>query len=833
MKKTNFSMKFLALLLCFFVVGQVDAADRKKKKDKKKAQTETVVTDSTKQKSKGIPVLKDFLKPNAKKYFGMMNIYEQGDRYYMEVPDNLLERDILVFISLIRGSAQEKRSSRDMYGFGGDALYNKVIRFAKGPKDKIFLQEPIFGTVLPDSTSEMYGAIQAANMMPIAAGFDIKAKTDSSAVIDITDMYKSDHTYFSLKGASSSLNLGAYQADKSYPTTVSAYANNVIFRSVRTYAPGKPASKQAPAPKNPTTWEMAASWYLLPEKPMQPRYYDSRVGYFAYGQSDYTRDPYKVESSAMVSRWRLEPKPEDVEKYQRGELVEPVKPIVFYIDRNTPEYLERYVISAVNAWQPIFEKAGFKNAIIGKLMPTPEEDSTFSIEDARYSIISYKASPMPNAYGPHVADPRSGEIICSHVGLFHNVLSIAQSWYFTQTAAANPLARKFPYSKELMGELVQYIVTHEIGHTLGLRHNFASSWTYSLKDIRNRDYVREHGHGPSIMDYMRFNYAAQPEDNIAPEDMIPRIGEYDIFAIEWGYRYLPQFKSAYEEQKYLQNWVTEQRKANPHVFFGTETDQRDPRFQAEDLSDNSIAANTLGMKNLEVIMDSIITWTAVADDENYSLLKGMYNAVTNQHLMYVVHAMKYIGGRYSNAALRSENMDNYEPVEKTKQQEAMTFLKKYFFAELPWLYSGKTAEIIGTSNIERYRERIMAKFLAQLQTSLQHLAKDEAILGEKAYTCQNLVDNLYDAVWGNLANSKPLTSFERMMQRAYVFNMCVIVESGPMEVVPELLGLYAAQMDKIVANAKQKMVRTNDFMTKNHLQGIIRQIENCQKGGKE
>lgn len=827
----NVNTKLLALLLCLLVAAPLTyGADRKKDKKKKKGQPTAVVADSTKQQPKGIPSVADFTKAATQRHTGMVNVYEMNDRYYMEVPDQLLGRDILVFVSLIRGSAQEKRSSMDMYGFGGDALFNKVIRFDKGGKDKLFLQEPIFTTIMPDSTSEMYGAVKASSMMPIVAGLDVKAKTDSSVLVDITDMYKSDHNYFSLKGASNMLNLGAYQADKSYPTTVSTYANNVIFRSVRSYAAGKPpkaAAGQKAQTLNPTTWEVAASWYLLPEEPMQPRYYDSRVGYFAYGKTDYSKNPVKAESVYYVSRWRLEPK--DVEAYKRGELVEPVKPIVFYVDRNTPEYLQPYVIEAVNAWQSAFERIGFKNAIIGKLAPTPEEDSTFSPEDARYSFISYKASPMPNAYGPHVADPRSGEIICSHVGLFHNVLSLAQSWYFAQTAAANPLAREFPYSNELMGKLVKYIVCHEIGHTLGLRHNFASSWTCSVEDIRNREYVKEHGHCPSIMDYARFNYVAQPEDNIDPEDMIPQIREYDNFAIEWGYRYLPQFKSADEEQDYLRDWVTAQRKANPAVYFGTETDPRDPRFQSEDLSSNSIEANTLGMKNLEVIMANMLEWTASADDENYTLLKSMYNGVTGQHLRYIFHAMKYIGGRYTNDAPRSEGLDNYIPVEKEKQEAAMEFLKKYLFNELPWLYDSKVAHLC-SSNIDRYRETIMGKCLAQLITSLQYLSKDEVILGDKAYTCKNLTDDLYEAVWGSLSTSKALTPFERMMQRNYLSGICILVESGPMEVVPELLGLYVDQMDRIVADAKRKIARTNDFMTKSHLQGVIRRIEECQKG---
>ena len=826
----NLTLRFLAVLLCCLLVSPlVNGADRKK--DKKKKKNEVTAVDSTKQKPQGIPSLKDFLKPNAVKHMGMFNIYEQADRFYMEVPDRLLNRDILVFISLIRGSAQKYRSSYDMYGFGGDALYNKVVRFAKGPKDKLFLQEPVLNTAMPDSTSEMYGALQAANMTPIVEGFDVKAKTDSSVVVDITDLYKSDHAYFSLKGAANMLNTGAYQADKSYPTTVSTYANNVIFRSVRSYAAGK-APKNAPKNfvLNPTTWEVASSWYLLPEKPMTPRYFDDRVGYFAYTMFDYTKDPTKVKTMGLVSRWRLEPKPEDMEKYKRGELVEPQKPIVFYVDRNTPEYLRPYIIDAVNAWQQAFEKIGFKNAIIGKLAPTTEEDSTFSPEDARYSFISYKASPMPNAYGPHVADPRSGEIICSHVGVFHNVLSLVQSWYFAQTAAVNPIARKFPYSQELTGELVKYIVTHEIGHTLGLRHNFASSWTCSLDEIRDRDFVKKHGHGPSLMDYMRFNYAAQPEDNIDPEDLIPKIGEYDEFAIEWGYRYFPDLQDADKEQKYLQDWVTAKRKENPRLLFGTETDQYDPRFQSEDLSSNSIAANTLGMKNLKVIMDSIMTWTANADDENYALLKEMYNAVVGQHLRYIFHAMKYVGGRYCTAGLRSENVDNYDPVERTKQKEAVKFLKDYLFTDLPWLYGGKPAEIMGMANITRYRERIMGKCMAQLLTSVQYLWKAEEI-DPDAYTCQEFTDDMYAAIWGNLSNSKPLSAFERSIQNNYLFVICTIVESGPMEVVPELLYLYATQMDRIAKEAKKKMTRTNDFMTKNHLQGIIRRIEVCQNGG--
>ena len=829
------SFRLMAMLMCLLCLS-VSTYGSKKQKKKKKSKTEMAAKDSlSANKPKTIPAVAKFITPAAKAHKGMVNIYEQNDKFFMEIPQTLMGRDIFVFVSLIKGSAQEKRSANDFMGYGGDALYSKTIRFANGPKDKVFLHEPIFTTMMPNKDSQLYGAVQASSLMPIAAAFDVKAKSDSTVVIDITDMYKSDHPYFSLKGASETLNTGAYQADRSYPTTVSTYANNVIFRSIRSYAEGKPKKTSAtakPVKQNPTIWEVASSWYLLPEEPMRPRYFDNRVGYFATSVNDYTRTPEKAVLTTFVNRWRLEPRKEDIEKYRRGELVEPEKPIVFYVDRATPEYLQPYLIEAIEAWQPVFEKAGFKNAIIGKLAPTPEEDPDFSMEDARYSVISYKASPIPNAYGPHVADPRSGEVICSHVGLFHSVLSLAESWYFAQTAAVNPQARKFPYDEKLRGTLVRYIIMHEIGHTLGLRHNFVSSTTEKLADIRNKDYVKKHGHGPSVMDYMRFNYAAQPEDGIAPEDLIPRIGDYDEYAIEWGYRYFPQFNDAKEEQSYLRQWATQKRKENPRLAFGTETDPEDPRFQSEDLSDNTIAANELGIKNLKEIMKHIEEWTASADDEDYSLLKTMYSAVVRQYWLFANHATRFIGGRYCNASLRSEEMDMYTPVEREKQIEAMNYLKKYVFTDQPWLFDNHTEQVTAFGGSD-YKRRAVARIYSLLIGKAPNLIKHEGLKHQKPlYTLKEHYENLYLTAFGSLSSTKPLTQFDRDKQSEYVKVVLTTLGLKSTETTPAVLTLLTAQLDRIEKECKRRAAIEKDSLSKSHLQGLAYMIEKWTKGEK-
>jgi hypothetical protein len=411
--------------------------------------------------------LEKFIKPETSVMQGFTPVYLQEGRYYLSIHDTLIGRDILMVTRLSKAAAAMRSS---MIGYGGDQVNSGMLRFEKAPNNKILLRKVLTREQSKDSTNSMYHSLMNSNFQPILANLEIKALSSDKtiAIIDITDLATADNeALFLPKNFKTTFKLGNMQADKSYISSIRTYPMNTELRSVKTYS----VTDQG----DPASYEVNCSMVLLPKTPMQPRYADPRVGYFSASHVNFDHNPQGVETVRMITRWRLEPKPEDMEKYRRGELVEPAKPIIYYIDPATPKEWVPYLIQGVNDWQPVFEKAGFKNAIMGKVAPTPEEDPTWTLEDARFSAIVYKPSDIANASGPNVHDPRSGEIIESHINWYHNVMSLVHNWYFVQCATVDPGARKKIFDTELMGELVRFVSSHEVGHTIGLRHNFGAT----------------------------------------------------------------------------------------------------------------------------------------------------------------------------------------------------------------------------------------------------------------------------------------------------------------------------------------------------------------------
>lgn len=486
---------------------------------------------------------------------GMITTHKLEDKYFFEIADSVLGRDILVVSRISKAGAEVRSAS----GYSGDQIGSTVIRFEKGPSNRIFMRKLSFRTYGPDSTTAMYQNLQRSNVQAIAAAFNIAAFSPDKkgSVIDMTDYINSDNDifYFGAPAVKTGLRLGMQQADRSYILGVKSFPTNVEINVVKTYlltaAPPSvtyilSAAPGGTVPSGSATVELNASLVILPKIPMKPRYFDPRIGYFTTGYTDFDSNPQGIREIDMIKRWRLEPRAADMARYKKGELVEPLKPIVFYIDPATPKEWVPYLIAGVNDWQKAFEKAGFKNAVMAKMAPTAKEDSTWSLDDARHSAIVYKPSEIPNASGPSIADPRSGEIMESHINWYHNVMKLVHDWYMIQAGAIDPRAQKMNFSKELMGDLIRFVSSHEVGHTLGLRHNFGSSATVPSEKLRDKTFVEANGHTPSIMDYARFNYVAQPEDNIKPKGIYPRIGDYDLWAIEWGYKLLDAKTAAAE-----------------------------------------------------------------------------------------------------------------------------------------------------------------------------------------------------------------------------------------------------------------------------------------------
>ncbi len=750
--------RILVVVVLFGLTLDIEA-QRKKKKKRNKGNTEQIVKPKPKPKPKKGAILayEKVVTKEMKTDEGLFKVHSLDDTFLFEVPDSLLNREMLMVTRIAK--------TANGIGFGGGKANTQVLRWER--KKKKILLRIVSHSVVADTILPVHEAVVNSNFEPVLFSFPIKAfnKDTTAVVIDATSLFSTDvkplgFPQFYRK------RFGVTRIDKSrsYIDRVSSYPQNIETRHVKTYFASKSPSNGS---VGSISIEMSNSMILLPKVPMKRRYFDERVGWFARGQVDYGLDAQRSKTVTYLDRWRLEVKEEDLAKFKAGELVEPKKQIVYYVDRATPEVWRKYIKQGIEDWQVAFEAAGFKNAIIAKDPPSKEEDPEWSPEDVRYSVVRYLASPIPNANGPHVSDPRSGEILESDINWYHNVMSLLRNWYFVQTAAINPEAQTIEFKDEVMGRLVRFVSSHEVGHTLGLPHNMGSSSAYPVDSLRSASFTKKFGTAPSIMDYARFNYIAQPEDKGVA--LMPDIGPYDKHAIEWGYRPILD-KTAVDEKATLNKWILD-RADNLMYRFGHQQAGGvvDPSSQTEDLGDDAIKAGSYGIKNLQRILPNIEKWTT-KDGENYDEMATMYGQVLSQFNRYMGHVTANIGGVYEYYKTSNQEGAIYTHVAKSHQKNALNFINKELFSTPTWMIDkniyAKTQFSGAIEKIGSVQTRTLYNILDSGR--MARMIENQTMNGSKAYSLVAMFSDLRKGVWSELYTGKTIDTYRRNLQRAHI-----------------------------------------------------------------
>jgi hypothetical protein len=753
---------------------------------------------------------------DAKSDEGVFTVHRIKDRLYYEIPKAAIGREFL-WVSQIAKTTLGA-------GYGGQAAGNHVVRWERRG-DRVFLRA-IDYDIVADPQQPISKAVQAANFDAIVMAFNIEALgKDDAPVIEVTRLFTSDVPEFSGR---TRVGARAFDQSRSFVDRAVSFPQNIEVEAIHTYNnPPQDAAggRGAPAPTGrggaPTLSSgshsvvMHYSMVMLPEKPMMARLFDERVGYFSVGQIDYGRDEHRSPERRYITRYRLE------KKDPNAALSEPVTPITYWIDPATPTKWVPYVRKAIESWQPAFEAAGFKNGIVAKEAPSAAEDPDWSAEDARYSVIRWLPSTTENAVGPHIHDPRSGEIIEADIQFYHNVMNLARDWYFVQVGHLDARAQKLPLPDDLMGRLIEYVVAHEIGHTLGFQHNMKASSMYPAAKVRDKAFVHTMGHTPTLMDYSRFNYVAQPEDGIALEDLVPGIGPYDKWATMWGYKPIPAAKSPDDEKKTLDEWAREQD-TKPYLRFTTASSRgADPGELTEAVGDeDAVASTTLGMKNLARVAGMLMTATTTTPGDPFDDLEELYGRVLGQWSLEMNHVAAIVGGFNSQQKAIGQQGLIFAPISRQKQAGAVKFLNENAFKVPEWATNTEVLrriEPVGVlDRVKTSQQRVLNSLLSSAR--ITRLVEQETLDGATAYKPTDFLADVRQGVWSEMygTGAVRVDAFRRNLQRAYIETVSGRI-NGAQATADDARAFFRGELKTLDSDLKLALARATDRETRLHI----------------